>query len=577
MSKTTPIKRLYGLLSTEKRDIYRIYFFAIFNGIIQLSIPLGVQSIINLLMAGRISTSWIIITIFVMLGTLMGGLIQILQLSISENIQQRLFSRSAFEFSFRFPRLKEHSNQIDAPDLSNRFFDTINLQKSLSKLLTDLPAAVIQIVAGIALLSFYHPAFLFFGGGLTLLLYLIFRFTGPKGLATSLKESIYKYRVAFWLQEVARNIFSQSMTAHPEIAVTKTDGLVNHYLDQRQAHFRVLITQYTFIVVFKVLITGALLGLGGYLVLNGALNLGQFVASEIVILLVIGSAEKLILSTDKVYDLLTAADKIGYFTDMPLDGDKAGLLSEGRIDRPMALRFMNLDVVSPYFRESGTRGISIEVPAGASVCISGGSNTEKSWFLHLLSRLPDELNGHLQINERPLPDINRSDYRRKIALLNRHEYIFKGTLAQNIQMNRHDPEARELLRVSEIARLRPFADSLPEGFQTPLNHMGEGLPGTVIQQILLARALFSAPSLFLLDEVELHTVDEHRERFYDFLTNPAQGWTLMAVSHDAEFASRCSHLLIFEAGKVAYFGPANDGLAPGSPYKRYFHTKQHHA
>jgi ABC-type transport system involved in cytochrome bd biosynthesis fused ATPase/permease subunit len=262
---------------------------------------------------------------------------------------------------------------------------------------------------------------------------------------------------------------------------------------------------------------------------------------------------------------------------MPLAAENSGILNENNLEKPMSLRFINLDVVSPYYKDSGTRGINIEIPAGARVCISGGSNTEKSWFLHLLSRLPEQLNGHVQINERPLPDLIRSAYRKKIALLNRHEYIFKGSLAQNIQLDRHDPGGEKLLSVSEIARLRTFADSLPEGFQTPLNHMGEGLPGTVIQQILFARALFSDPSLFLLDEVELHTVEESKERFYDFLTDAAHDWTLMAVSHDAEFAQRCSHLLIFEAGKVAYFGPVREGLSSGSPFKRYFHTKQHHA
>ena len=270
MAKTvlTAWQRLMGLLKLDKRDVLQTFYYAIFAGLVNLSLPLGIQAIINLIQGAEISTSWIILVILVTGGVAFGGLLQLMQIRIIENVQQKIFTRASFEFTYRFPKIKMSDlRDFYPPELANRFFDTLNVQKSLAKILVDFPAAVLQIVFGLLLLSFYHPFFIIYGILLLLLIYIVFKFTAQKGMETSLEESKTKYKVAHWIQEVARSLVSFKLSGRTSLAVNKNDILVSAYLEARESHFRVLVLQFIQMIGFKVLVTAGLLLIGGLLVL----------------------------------------------------------------------------------------------------------------------------------------------------------------------------------------------------------------------------------------------------------------------------------------------------------------------
>ena len=200
-----PLLRLARMFARDRRDILYVYGYGAFNGLVALSLPLGIQAIVGLILAGRVSTSWIILTAVVTLGIVLSGLLQVIQLSITEVLQQRVFTRAAFDFAYRIPRFRSDAvRDLYAPELVNRFFDTLNVQKGLSKLLLDFSSSALQILFGLLLLSFYHPFFIFFGIALLAVLAGIVAVTGRWGLASSLKESSWKYEVAHWLEELAR-------------------------------------------------------------------------------------------------------------------------------------------------------------------------------------------------------------------------------------------------------------------------------------------------------------------------------------------------------------------------------------
>ncbi|HPW98499.1 MAG TPA: ABC transporter ATP-binding protein, partial [Flavobacterium sp.] len=283
-------KRLLNLLKLDKKDISQIFFYAIFSGLVSLSLPLGIQAIINFIQSGQVSISWVVLVFVVIVGVVLVGILSLMQLRITENLQQKLFVRSSFEFSYRLPKIEfEELYNKYAPELANRFFDTLTIQKGVSKILIDFSSALLQITFGIILLSLYHPFFIFFGMFLFILLYVIFKFSYNTGLSTSLKESNYKYKVVSWLQEIARNNFSFRKNINFDYALTKNDLLVSEYLNYREKHFGIIKRQYIQLIAFKIIITAGLLLIGGYLVLNQQMNIGQFVAAEIIILLVINS------------------------------------------------------------------------------------------------------------------------------------------------------------------------------------------------------------------------------------------------------------------------------------------------
>jgi ABC-type bacteriocin/lantibiotic exporter with double-glycine peptidase domain len=124
-----PFRRLFQLLKLDSRDIFYLLAYAFFGGIISLTLPLGVQAIINLLATGQTSTSWVVLTVIISLATVLVGLLKISQLNITETLQQRIFTRAAFEFAYRIPRFKiEHLDDNYPPELANRFFDTLVVQ-----------------------------------------------------------------------------------------------------------------------------------------------------------------------------------------------------------------------------------------------------------------------------------------------------------------------------------------------------------------------------------------------------------------------------------------------------------------
>ncbi|MCI5081719.1 MAG: ABC transporter transmembrane domain-containing protein, partial [Saprospiraceae bacterium] len=203
----SPLRRFFRLLELDRKDIYYIYIYAIFSGIIALSLPLGIQAIIGLIAGGALSASIYVLIAIITVATALNGLLKVMQITLTEHIQRRIFVRSAFDFAYRIPRLRlDKIVSQHPPELVNRFFDTLTLQKGLPKILIDLSTAVLQIFFGLLLISFYHPFFISFGLFLIVLLGLIFVLTGQKGLRTSLKESKYKYEVAYWLEELARTM-----------------------------------------------------------------------------------------------------------------------------------------------------------------------------------------------------------------------------------------------------------------------------------------------------------------------------------------------------------------------------------
>ncbi|MEZ4905469.1 MAG: ABC transporter ATP-binding protein [Spirosomataceae bacterium] len=368
----TPVQRLIRLLRNERKDIGYIYFYAIVVGLISLILPLGVQAIFSLVSSGSIFSSVYVLMGLVVAGLIGSGIMQIIQISLVETLQMRVFAKAAFEFSYRVPRLKyEGLKQDDPTELMNRFFDVLTVQKSLPKFLIDLSAALLQIIFGLLLLSFYHPFFIAFSFFVILIFIAIIRINGQKGLETSIKESKYKYRVVAWLEGMASALFSFKTAGATNLPIQRTDGLVTNYLTYRTKHFKILKGFYYYSLIFKVLVIGGLLVLGTYLLVNRQISLGQFVASEIIIVLLTGAVEKLLLSIDVIFDLLTAVDKLGYVSDLPLEKNGGFRFSATQYEKGLVVKARNLQYTYPESSKLAFKGVNLDIMAGRRVCLTG--------------------------------------------------------------------------------------------------------------------------------------------------------------------------------------------------------------
>lgn len=541
-------ERFYGLLKLERPDILQIFYYALFAGVLSLSLPLGVQSIVNLIQGAQISSSWIILVALVTLGVVFAGILQVMQMRIIETLQQRIFTRSSFELSYRFPKInmKELRNHYP-PELANRFFDTISIQKGLSKILIDVPTALIQILFALSLLSFYHPFFILFGITLLTLMYFVFRITVRRGLETSLIESKQKYRVAHWIQEIARSVVSFKLSGNTNLALLKNDELVSNYLNAREAHFKVIKIQYIKMIAFKVLVTTGLLIIGGVLVLNQQMNIGQFVASEIIILLVIASVEKLIVSLETLYDILTSIEKLGQVVDMDMESQ------EGKTPNFSSGMDIELDEVnySVSDREQPIlSNISIQIPQKEIVLIKGPSGSGKSSLLRLLAGVNLPTQGSLFINQDNLKAIQLTHYRLHLGMSLSDEAPFEGTLRENITFGNPKITAAQIREIIEIVGLSPFVKSQPLGLDTIIYPEGKRLSSTDTKKILLARAILKQPHVLLLeDPLDDLTLEETR-RIIDYLCLPKHQWSIIVVSNNPYWEEKCHQTLTLSEGKI---------------------------
>lgn len=549
--KLSPVQRLFRLLKPDAKEIRSIYIYAMFNGLITLSLPLGIQAIINLIQGGEVSTAWVVLVVIVVAGVAASGALQIAQLRIVENLQQKIFARSAFEFAYRIPMVKmEAIYQHFAPELMNRFFDTMNVQKGLSKLLIDISLAGLQIVFGLMLLSFYHPFFIIFSLLLILLVFVIFRFTGPPGLRTSLKESKYKYRVAHWLEELARTGTTFKLTGSTGLPLTRMDKEVESYLGAREDHFGILVRQYSLMVLFKVLVAAGLLAMGGVLVMEQLMNIGQFVAAEIIILTVINSVEKLVRTMETIYDVLTALEKIGQVTDLEIERTE-GIDTICEADEcGMKISLQNLSFHFPGGDREVLKNINIDIERGETVVVTGPNGSGKSTLLQILAGLYDIDVGNIVYNGHSIRSLNLLSLRSSIGDCLAQEQLFDGTLVENIAMGRDSVTMQDVQWAIENTRLIGFVNSQPQGYDSHIDPQGKKLPRSVTQKLLLARSIVDRPKLLLLEDAMEHLDSNERRNIIDFLLQPENDWTLIAVSADEYLRSRADRIAEMKDGQL---------------------------
>ena len=544
----TPWERFTSLLQLEKKDIFQIFYYAIFGGVVALSLPLGIQAIINLIQGAQISTSWIILVIVVTSGVIFSGALQLMQLRIIETIQQRIFVRASFELSYRFPKIKmTELRNYYPPELANRFFDTLTIQKGLSKILIDVPTALLQIIFALILLSFYHPFFIIFGFFLLLLIYIVFKFTAQKGLETSLAESQIKYKVAHWIQEIARTVVSFKLSGNTNLAIQKNDDLVDQYLKARENHFKILLLQFSQMIGFKVIVTASLLLIGGALVLNQEMNIGQFVAAEIIILLVIQSVEKLIIGLESLYDVLTSIEKIGQVVDKELESQDG--------EKPMFKNGVTLELDEVSYRvENRKKGIinniSLTLTPTSRILIQGESGAGKSSLLRLISGIIEPTEGNIYINNLSLASLHLNHYRSQLGLSLSDETPFEGSIRDNLVFGNRQIEETIIFEALDTVGLNQFLKEQPNGLETVLYPEGKQMSYTIAKKIILARAIIKQPRIMILEDPLDQFNLEETTKIIRYLTDAKRPWALIVVSSKRSWKAQCKQIITLEKGEI---------------------------
>lgn len=550
---TSPIKRFWQLLHKYRHEVNSIYIYAFFSALISLSLPLGIQAIVNLIQGAQISTSWIVVVILVTVGIIVSGFLMIMQHVVSENIQQKIFVNSAFDFANRIPKFKtEAVDKEFIPELVNRFFDTIIVQKGVSKILLDYSIAVIQILLGLILLMFYHPFFISFSILLILIIYFIIKYTFPIGLATSIKESKYKYELVHWLEDLGRSMKTFKLAGITSLALDKTDKITTEWIKYRKKHFKILIIQYICMVGFKALIAAGLLVIGGLLVINQQMNIGQFVAAEIIILMILVAVEKLLTGTQTVFDVLTSLEKIGEVTDIPLENKGTGVLEENIVG--LSVQIKNMSFRFPESKNKTLHDINLNIASGEKIGIVGYNGSGKSTLLKIIACLYKEYTGVVSFNNIPMRNLNTDALRGIIGDNLKENTLFEGTIYENISMGKDIISMDELIKICELVDLLSFIETLPEGLETIILSEGKTLSNSIKLKIILARCLAEKPKLILLEDKFNQLDADTQEKIKKHLFDKSNGWSVLIASNNETCLKMLDRIIILENGEIVADG-----------------------
>lgn len=557
----TPTARLWRLLTPDRREIGYIYLYAVLIGIISLAGPLGVQAIINLIAGGDFNASLVVLAVVVTLAAIFVGVLKVMQTVIAEMVQRRTFARAALEFAYRLPRVRSEALKDSyPPELVNRFFDVINIQKGLPKILLDLSAAVMQIVFGIILVAFYNTFFGIFGLLLVLaIIGMLFVLARPS-LDTSLKESKYKYAVAGWLEDIARANNTFKLAGGARLSMWRTDDLVGGYLDNRGKHFSLLLWHYGLLIGLQAITTLSFLLLGGYLVIENQINIGQFVAAELVILAVVSNVEKVVYTFETVYDTLTGLEKVGTVTDLPLES--SGKMPFEKLDtgKGLEVELTNLTFTYPRSGDRALDHITLRIEPNERFCIAGYNRSGRTTLLQLLSGLRLDYEGRLLFNDAPVGNYELDSLRQVIGDYTPQEQIIHANITDNICLGHPNVSFADIQWAMETAQLTDWLSEQPDGYETVLVAEGLDLPRSVRVRLLIARAIVRRPRLLIIGGALEQLESQLAKQIIDEITDRKYGWTFVVASNDPRIARLCDRVGVLHQGKLTELGPATEIL-----------------
>lgn len=544
----SPLMRLWDMLIEDKRDLFVLFTYTLITGFISLAVPLAAQALVNTIAAGIFLQPLIVLSLLVLAGLVFSSILRIMKLSLVENLEQRIFARITLLLSERIPEIKAAALTDEyMPELINRFFDVVNVQKAWGKLLLEMPTALLQVFVGLLLMAFYSPFLLAFD--LIIIIFVTFATAvlGIGGLRTSIAESVLKYRLAEWLEDMGRCQTSLKTNGTSQYLNQRTDNLVMKYLGARRAHFAVLFRQALGTYLFQALASAGILAVGGWLVINRQLTLGQLVAAEIVVLTVLAALEKLIRNCDTFYDLLTGLHKVGHLTDLPLERSNGIELPFNNCGLSVACRGIRFSYNQG--REI-LAGVDLRLQAGERASLVGASGAGKSTIASILCGLHEASNGTIEMAGLDIRDIDLKSLRRSVGLVGDTNEIFEGTIEDNVSLGRSFVSHQDVRWALELAQFSDDLVNAPYGLSTMLVSGGRNLSRGQVQRLLIARAVAERPRLLILDEAFTGIDERTKLKIIDALFAPENLWTVLDISHDAEVVMRSSKVYVLSNGVI---------------------------
>lgn len=539
MNKKSPTQRLFELVKLERKDIHLLIVLTFGYGILGIATPIAVQALVNIVTMGGVLQPLFIVSLILFVLLVLSGVIYVFEAYVVELIQRRLFVRTCINVANNTQGVDsavyDHSNPVE---LMNRFFDISTVQKSTATLLTVGLAAFLQGFIGSVILIFYSLYFAIIVLVVLALLAFIIFILGSNGTKTAIDESKAKYTTAAWLETIARNYYIFKFFYGLERAKHLSNALANKYLKKRTAHFRTLLFQNIGAVTLYAIVGTLMLALGGGLVIKGQINLGQFVAAELIIFGVLAAFVRFINKLEYFYDLLAALDKIGILDDLPQELIGAYSIPAGSLNQVEAFN-ISFNYSS---RVNLIKSINFQLSKGASISILGESGTGKTTLIAIITGLRKPSIGHVEFNGNDLRQLNQHVLRNSIGIAGRIEVV-EGSIIENIALDRENITLNDVNQILNELGLQDDFTNLEHGLDTQLTAFGAPLSTTQLQRLMLARAIAGKPNLLIIDGLLDNLTPSELNSVLNLLATHKADWMLMVATRFEHIAQQFNNII----------------------------------
>jgi putative ABC transport system ATP-binding protein len=536
----SPFRRFVALLRPEGQEIRVVIILSVITGVLYLATPLTVDAVVNNFAFGGEQPVYvqalIVLAVFLLFLLGMLGILRAAQDYAMEIIQRRLFVRLTADLAYRLPRVPVSVLEAhQGPELVNRFFDVVTVQKSVSGLLLDGINVLFSTLIGLVVLGFYHPLLLLFSLILLALLLLVMLLPGHRAVRTSIEESYAKHAVVGWLEQIAMFPLLFRVSGAAEMACSRADQLSLRYLEARKSHFRILMGQVVSLLALQAIASAALLSIGGWLVLKAELTLGQLVASELIVAAIVASMSKLGKHLESWYDAMASVDKLGYLVDLPVEREGGEHPATSEVGLRVQFRSLGYEAADghPLLPEQ-----TLEIPPGSRVGVVSPGGLGGSALLDLVAGLREPTSGQVLLNGIDLRLWSLGELRRQVLLV-RGQDIVQGSILDNVRLGRPDLGIDAVSRALETVGLLDAIHRMPDGLGTRLSPGGHLLSSSQRSRLILARAIVRKPELLLIDEaldgLEIETLEKLESALFDSV----EPRTLILVTRDPDLIRRC--------------------------------------
>lgn len=494
LSMTEMARLILKVLAPESSFYWLAIVYGIGISLLSLATPISVQMLINTVANTALTAPLVLLsaTLFGLL--LIWALLNALRIHLMELFGRRFYARMVAEIAVRSvyaqnPFFTDSSRLA----LFNRYFDIVVIQKTIPPLFIGGFTILLQAGVGFILVSLYHPLFLVFNLVLIGLIWAIWALLGATAIRSALDLSHSKHETAAWLENLgSSNGFFKSQK-RIDFALDRTDAQTRAYIDNHRRHFRRHFTQSLSFLILYAAASAMLLGLGGWLVIQGQLTLGQLVAAELVLSAAFFGISQFGTYLMYFYDLCAAVEELSLFygveQEQPMGDDPVAGVDHSIVFHEARGEARRHDVV-----------LDLEIPSGATVMAAASNHGVQRLFTNFLKRHVIPAGGYITFGGVELMELDVQRLRQDVFVLDRSSFV-EMTIREYLQFSGDDDVSQHMISVLETVGLTPVIADLDEGLDTAIAATGWPLSTTETMQLKLASALLSRPRVLILNQL----------------------------------------------------------------------------